>query len=172
VPHHRGLRPGLPGPAVTARAFIGLGSNLGDRAHNLDRARRAIAALDGTRIAAMSAVEETDPVDLLDQPRFLNQVICITTNLAPDTLLDALLGIEAHMGRRRDVSRGPRIIDLDILLYGDMILRTDALTVPHPRIWERNFVLRHLVELDPGLKDPVSERCYGEALNGTDTHHQ
>ncbi|TAL30149.1 MAG: 2-amino-4-hydroxy-6-hydroxymethyldihydropteridine diphosphokinase [Spirochaetes bacterium] len=157
---------------MTARVFIGLGSNLGDRAENLARARRAIGALEGTELLGESSCEETDPVDFLAQPRFLNQVVCIGTPLSPPELLDALLGIERSMGRTRGAPKGPRIIDLDILLFGDIILRTDTLTIPHPRIWERDFVVRHLVQLDRDLRDPVSARYFREGTHGTDTHHQ
>jgi 2-amino-4-hydroxy-6-hydroxymethyldihydropteridine diphosphokinase len=142
------------------RAFIGLGTNMGDRGANLERAGRLVSRISGVSILARSSVLETEPVDYLDQPAFLNRMLMIETALAPHELLDALLNIENEMGRKRLVAKGPRVIDLDIILYDDLVLSDERLTVPHPRRLERPFIVRHLAELDPSLKDPVTGISY------------
>lgn len=137
------------------RAYVGLGANLGDREGALRAALAALEATEGIDVAAVSTFRETDPVDYLDQPRFLNAVAALDTTLAPRELLDALLEVERSLGRTRDGPRfGPRTIDLDLLLYGDESLDEPGLTVPHPRLHERAFVLEPLAELDPGLVVP------------------
>ena len=137
------------------RAYVGLGANLGERE---DALRAAVAALDGTEgvhVVAVSAFRETDPVDYLDQPRFLNGAAAVDTTLAPRELLDALLAVERSLGRIREGPRfGPRTIDLDLLLYADESVDEPGLTVPHPRLHERAFALEPLAELDPGLVVP------------------
>ena len=145
-------------------AWIGLGTNLGDRIQNLARAKELIVS-SGVLIEAESSIDETDPVDFYNQPKFLNHVIRISTNLMPLDLLDLLLGIETQMGRVRNIPKGPRIIDLDILLYSDLVLTEDRLTVPHPSICDRDFVLRHLIALDPDLRDPSSGKMYSEVYH-------
>ncbi len=134
--------------------YIGLGTNLGERDENLKRACRLLDAA-GVRILRASSIYETEPRDLTDQPWFLNQVIEAETELLPLKLLHSLLRIEREMGRRRLVSKGPRVIDLDLLLYGKSVIRTKELDIPHPRISERRFVLEPLAELDPDLRIPV-----------------
>jgi 2-amino-4-hydroxy-6-hydroxymethyldihydropteridine diphosphokinase len=130
----------------TVRAYVGLGANLGDR----EGAIRRAAGLLGAR--RLSTIRETEPWGLVDQPRFLNAVAEIDTSLAPRGLLDRLLEIERMLGRRRSGPRwGPRTIDLDLLLYGDETVVEPGLTVPHPRLAERLFVLEPLAELDPSL---------------------
>jgi 2-amino-4-hydroxy-6-hydroxymethyldihydropteridine diphosphokinase len=136
-------------------AYIGLGANLGDREAALRRALDLLAAEPGIEVTAVSAFRDTDPVGLLDQPRFLNAAARIETGLGPDELLERLLGVERALGRTRTAPRfGPRTIDLDLLLYGDSTLHDPSLTVPHPRLHERAFVLEPLVELDPTLVIP------------------
>jgi 2-amino-4-hydroxy-6-hydroxymethyldihydropteridine diphosphokinase len=131
------------------KAYIGLGSNLGDREALITRAAELIGA---TRI---STVRETEPWGYLHQPRFLNAVAEIDTELSPRQLLDHLLDIERRLGRERvGPLWGPRTIDLDLLLYGDEQIDEAGLTVPHPRLHERLFVLEPLAELDPSLKIP------------------
>lgn len=137
--------------------FVGLGANVGDRAGNLYQARRALAGLPGTRLTGVSRVYESEPVGVRDQPRFLNQVVELETVLGPTDLLEALLQIEARLGRVRTVHWGPRPLDLDLLLYGRVRMSTLALTLPHPRLWERAFVLTPLSELAPGLSTPWDE---------------
>ena len=134
-----------------ARAHIGLGSNLGDR----DAALRGALELLGTEVVAVSSFRETDPVGYLDQPRFLNAAAALDTELPPRELLARLLEVERELGRTRDGPRyGPRTIDLDLLLYGDLVIDEPGLVVPHPRLAERRFVLEPLAELDPDLVVP------------------
>ncbi len=137
---------------VPTRAFIGMGSNLGKREATL---RRALALLDereDVRVVDVSSLRETDPVGYLDQPRFLNGAARLETDLTPRELLDVLLEVERALGRVREGPRfGPRAIDLDLLLYGDATIDEPGLTLPHPRLHERRFVLEPLHELDPEL---------------------
>jgi 2-amino-4-hydroxy-6-hydroxymethyldihydropteridine diphosphokinase len=138
------------------RAYVGLGSNLGDREASL---RGAVDLLDATseiQILAVSRFRETDPVGLVDQPRFLNGAVAIDTELAAPELLDRLLAIEHELGRERGVGPrwGPRTIDLDLLLYGEETIERPGLTTPHPRLHERRFALEPLADLDPTLAIP------------------
>ena len=125
------------------RAYLSLGSNLGDRADWLGAARDALIARDDLRLAALSPVIETDPVDVIDQPRFLNQVVAIDTRLEPRPLLDACLALERGLGRDRAAGprRGPRTIDVDVLLYDGRSVEEPRLVVPHPRLAARLFLL-------------------------------
>jgi len=143
-----------------ARAYLGLGSNLGDRADNIRRAIRALVERYPITLIAESSVRETEPVEFIDQPLFLNQVIAIETNLPPQQLLAAAKRTEDNLGRTPTVPKGPRVIDIDILLYDDLVLTSESLTIPHPAILRRPFVIQHLVELAPDLIDPVSRRPY------------
>ena len=126
-----------------SRAYLSLGSNVGDRAERLGTARAALLVRDDLRLRGFSPVIETDPVDVTDQPRFLNQVLAIDTALEPRALLDVSLAIERGMGRDRSTGprRGPRSIDIDILLYGGRSIEQPGLTVPHPRLAARPFFL-------------------------------
>jgi len=139
-----------------ARAFIALGSNLGDRAATIRAAVAELGDADGVEVVAVSSLEETDPVGYLDQPRFLNGAAELRTELAPRQLLELLLSVEARFGRDRSAGprQGPRTLDLDLLLYGSERLAEPGLEVPHPRLHERLFVLRPLAELDPSLEVP------------------
>jgi 2-amino-4-hydroxy-6-hydroxymethyldihydropteridine diphosphokinase len=139
-----------------ARAFVGLGSNLGDREEHLRRAIAGLAELPGTAILGVSRLRETEPVGIHDQPRFLNGAVELETSLGARELLDSLLRIERELGRNRSgVPRGgPRTIDLDLLLYDDLELDEDGLQLPHPRLAERRFVLEPLADLDPALEVP------------------
>lgn len=125
------------------RAFLSLGSNLGDRIERLGTARAALIAREDLRLAAMSPVIETDPVDVTDQPRFLNQVLAVDTSLAPRRLLNACLGVERDLGRDRSAGprRGPRTIDVDVLLYDGISIDEPGLAIPHPRLAARPFFL-------------------------------
>ena len=143
--------------------YLGLGSNLGDRAANLDVARRRLDAA-GLTIARASSIYETAPRDVPDQPWFLNQVVEIETGLLPRQLMARLLRVEREMGRRRLVPRGPRVIDLDILLYGSVIVNALGLAIPHRRLAERRFVLEPLAELAPGLRHPRTLKSVREML--------
>lgn len=133
--------------------YIALGSNVGDRELNL---RRAVQLLEhsGVVVAKLSSLYETEPVGYLDQPWFLNAVLEATTDLMAAELLSALRGIESHMGSSKAFRNGPRLIDLDILLYGDEVIDMPALVVPHPRMLQRNFVLAPLAEIAPQLRHP------------------
>ena len=128
---------------MNRRAYLSLGSNLGDRVERLGTARATLIARDDVLVRALSPVVETDPVDVTDQPRFLNQVVGIDTGLEPDALLDACLTIERGMGRDRSQGprRGPRTIDIDLLLYDGRSYEGPGLTVPHPRLAARPFFL-------------------------------
>ena len=140
-------------PADTATAYVGLGANLGDPRAALDAALASLAALPGTRLTATSSIYRSAPVDA-DGPDFLNAVARLETALAPQALLEALLAIERTYGRERPYRNAPRTLDLDLLLHGEQRLATAALTLPHPRLHERAFVLRPLAELAPGLQVP------------------
>lgn len=136
-------------------AYVALGANLGDRLASLDAAVAALGVLPDTEVLAVSPWIETDPVGYLDQPRFLNGVAKMRTILEPRALLEALLAIELGLGRTREGARfGPRTIDLDLLVYGDAELDEPGLTVPHPRLHERRFVLEPLAAVAPGLDVP------------------
>jgi 2-amino-4-hydroxy-6-hydroxymethyldihydropteridine diphosphokinase len=143
-----------------ARAFIGLGSNLGDREAWLHKAVVAVGALPETEVRGISRLRDTEPVGNTDQPRFLNGALEVETHLGPRELLGALLEIERRLGRdRRSVPRGgPRTVDLDLLLYGQTLIAEPGLEVPHPRLAERRFVLEPLADLDPELEVPAKGR--------------
>jgi 2-amino-4-hydroxy-6-hydroxymethyldihydropteridine diphosphokinase len=136
-------------------AAIALGSNLGNREANLRAAIEHLRALG--EVKKISSFHDTAPVGYLDQPHFLNAAALLRTPLPPQELLTALLAIEQQMGRDRAASipNGPRIIDLDILLYGDIVLDTPELVLPHPRLHERAFVLAPLAEIAPGMMHPL-----------------
>src|SRR4051812_3839457 len=137
------------------RAYDGLGANLGNREGALRAALAALGEVKGIEVVAVSTFRETDPVDYLDQPRFLNGAAALDTTLAPRQVLDSLMAVERSLGRTREGPRfGPRTIDLDLLLYGDESFDEPGLTVPHPRLHARAFVLEPLAELDPGLVVP------------------
>ena len=135
-------------------AYIGIGSNLGDREDLIRQALDLLRGEEGIEVAAVSSVRETDPVGVVDQPRFLNAAARLETDLRPRQLLDRLLAVEQRLGRVRVERYGPRTIDLDLLLYGDEVVDEPGLRVPHPRLAERRFVLEPLAELDPGLIVP------------------
>jgi 2-amino-4-hydroxy-6-hydroxymethyldihydropteridine diphosphokinase len=136
-------------------AYVGLGSNLGEREATLRRALDLLDATPGLSVVGVSEFRETDPVGFLDQPRFLNGAAAVETELPPRELLERLLEIERELGRTRAGPRfGPRTVDLDLLLYGNEIVDEPGLTVPHPRLQERGFALEPLAELDPALVVP------------------
>jgi 2-amino-4-hydroxy-6-hydroxymethyldihydropteridine diphosphokinase len=138
------------------RAYIALGSNLGDREETIRAAVAALGAEPGITLAAVSTLVDTEPVGVVDQPRFLNGVAALDTDLSARQLLGVLLDVERRFGRRRDgeVLQGPRTLDLDLLLYGDDEIDEPGLRVPHPRMHEREFVLGPLEELAPSLEVP------------------
>lgn len=143
--------------------YLGLGTNVGDRAANLAEALRRLPDA-GVLVRQLSSVYETDPRDYPDQAPFLNQVVAAETEAFPIQLLKRLQGIERDMGRRRTLPKGPRIIDLDLLLYEQKVMSTPVLEVPHPRIAERRFVLEPLAEIAPELRHPVLRKTMRELL--------
>jgi 2-amino-4-hydroxy-6-hydroxymethyldihydropteridine diphosphokinase len=150
-----------------AIAYLSLGSNIGDRTANL---RAAIAALEALgKVKQISSFYETEPVEFTAQDWFVNGVVELDTKLSPRELIDAMLGIEQQMGRRRDRHKGPRIIDLDLLLFGEDIVDEHGLKVPHPAMHERRFVLAPLAEIAPKAFHPVLEQSALELLQGLGT---
>lgn len=139
-------------------AYVGLGSNLGDRRATLDRAIELLGAEPGIRVVGVSRFRETEPWGVTDQPDFLNGACAIETELEPGELLQRLLAIERTLGRERARHWGPRTIDLDLLLYGAKTIDDERLVVPHPRLAERRFALEPLAELDPDLALPDGRR--------------
>jgi 2-amino-4-hydroxy-6-hydroxymethyldihydropteridine diphosphokinase len=137
-----------------ATAFVGIGSNLGDRESHLRRALDLLAAEDGIEVVAVSGLRETEPVGPVEQGPFLNGAVQVSTELPPRELLERLLDVEQRLGRVRVERFGPRTIDLDLLVYGDEVVEEPGLTLPHPRLHERRFALEPLAELAPALVVP------------------
>ena len=137
------------------RAYVGVGSNLGEREATIAEAVERLAAADGISVVAVSTLRETEPWGPVEQPWFLNGAVAVETRLAPRALLDVLLDVERSLGRDRSGERfGPRTIDLDLLLYGDLVVDLPGLCVPHPRLHERRFALEPLAELAPDAPIP------------------
>lgn len=149
-------------------AAIALGSNLGDREKNLMQAVESLRLLG--EVVAVSGFADTTPVGYTDQPRFLNAAALLRTGLPPADLLGALLSIELQHGRDRShgIAKGPRTLDLDLLLYGDTVMSSDGLTLPHPEMHRRTFVLQPLAEIAPELVHPVLRRTILELLRALD----
>jgi 2-amino-4-hydroxy-6-hydroxymethyldihydropteridine diphosphokinase len=148
-------------------SYVGLGSNLGDRAGNLLLAVRGMMEA-GFIVTRLSSIYETEPVDVLDQPAFLNMVAELRVHLfSPEQMLARLLRIEYALGRRRETWRGPRTIDLDLLLYGNERSATEFLQLPHPRLHLRRFVLTPLAELAPELLHPTIHQTISQLLAET-----
>jgi len=140
------------------KAFIGLGSNLGDREANIRQALQQLEQMPETTIVRGSSLYDTEPVGVPDQPNFLNGVVQIETHLAPRQLLWNLMLIERRLGRVRTQHWGPRVIDLDLLLYGEEVVDEPDLQVPHPQMTQRSFVMVPLVEIEPLLVHPVTNQ--------------
>ena len=135
-------------------AFVGLGANLGDPIAQVTKAIARLAVLEKSHIVRSSSLYRTAPIGHADQPEFVNAVVLLDTALAPRELLDALLEIERAAGRERSFPNAPRLLDLDLLLYGEQVIDTPGLVVPHPRMHERAFVLVPLVEIAPDAVVP------------------
>jgi 2-amino-4-hydroxy-6-hydroxymethyldihydropteridine diphosphokinase len=144
-------------------AYLGLGTNLGDREENLRQAAELLGS-DRLVVKRASSIYETAPRDVLDQPFFLNQVLEVETDLFPRQLFTRAKQVERKMGRVRSQPKGPRLIDVDILLYGDSVVQLDGLEIPHLGIPERRFVLEPLAELAPELRHPVTKRTIRQML--------
>jgi 2-amino-4-hydroxy-6-hydroxymethyldihydropteridine diphosphokinase len=146
--------------------YLSLGSNLGDRAANLERAVEALAEI-GVHVLRRSSIYETEPVDFLAQPWFLNCVVEAETSLGPRQLLEGLQAIERKLGSKKLVPRGPRIIDLDIIFYEAVVIHEAGMEIPHPRLAERRFVLIPLAEMAPEFLHPVLCKTAAELLAAT-----
>lgn len=146
-------------------AYVSLGSNLGDRAGSLLLGIRGILNA-GHEVTRLSQIYETEPVETFPQPSFLNMVaeLMVEARLQPEELLEQLLGVEKLLGRTRDSNKGPRTIDLDLLLYGERVVDNQRITLPHPQLHRRRFVLAPLSELCPNFEHPVIHRTITELL--------
>ncbi len=134
------------------KALIGIGSNIGDRKQHIDTAIEALNHIPSVKVSRMSPIYETEPWGYVNQEKFFNAVIEVETNLTANTLLGVCLGIEAGIGRIRDIKNGPRVLDLDLLLFEGQECTSAELTLPHPRMFERDFVLIPLRDLYPEMK--------------------
>lgn len=144
------------------KAYLGIGTNLGDRIENLRKTVDAVNLLPLTKVMSASKIYETTPVGYMNQGDFLNMVVEIETELSAENLLGACLGIEAGLGRVRNIKNGPRIVDIDLLLYGDEVRDTKTLVLPHPRMFEREFVLRPLLDIEFSNKFVDREKILSE----------
>lgn len=156
----------------TSKAYLGLGSNLGKRLGNIRSAVAALEQVPGIAVIKVSSIYETQPMGNINQPKYLNSVAEVETNLSASELLTSLQRIEKHMGRQRLQKWEPRIIDLDILYYDQLIVDTKELSIPHPELAKRAFVLIPLSEIAPDFRDPLSKKKVGEMISGIDIKSQ
>ncbi len=147
------------------RVFVGLGSNIGKRGYNLLIATEMLRDHPNVSLKVSSSFYLTEPVGFKDQPSFINNVIEISTTLTPRDLLNLLLYIENSMGRKRLIHWGPRVIDMDILFYGDRVIKEEGLEIPHPRLIERAFVLIPLSEIAPDFLHPIENMTISQLMN-------
>jgi 2-amino-4-hydroxy-6-hydroxymethyldihydropteridine diphosphokinase len=152
---------------VAELVYLSIGSNVGDRGANLRTAIDRLA--EAGPVQAVSAFYETEPVDVRDQPWFLNCVVAVETGMPPRELLNLALAIERAMGRHRTREKGPRIIDIDILLFGDRVINEPGLKIPHPAMHARRFVLEPLTEIAPGVLHPAIKKTARQLLAGLPT---
>lgn len=143
-----------------SKAYLGIGTNIGNREENLNNALISLNLLPITRVTAVSKVYETSPVGFADQDDFLNIAVEIETELTAHNILGACLGIEAGLGRVRSIKNGPRVIDIDLLLFEDEKYNTPSLILPHPRMFEREFVLRPLLDIE--FNNPLFDRKWAQ----------
>ena len=141
-----------------ANVYLGLGSNLGDRKENLEKSIEALDNFEEIEVTNRSSILETEPYGKTDQPEFMNMCVEINTRMSPLSLLETVLGIEHSLGRVREEVWGPRIIDIDILLYEDLDLELDDLSIPHKEMHLRSFVLEPLAEIAPDVKHPTLDK--------------
>ncbi|MBM7650279.1 2-amino-4-hydroxy-6-hydroxymethyldihydropteridine diphosphokinase [Bacillus ectoiniformans] len=146
------------------KAYLSLGTNIGDRGDNLQRALKMMDSDKDVQIERVSSIYETEPVGYTEQAPFLNMAVCVATGLSAEELLDRCLGVERELGRVREFKWGPRIIDLDILLYNHDNIESETLIIPHPRMHERAFVLIPLLEIDSTIIFPADGTLLKEAL--------
>lgn len=145
--------------------FIGIGSNVGDAIDNCIKAVKEIGLMKCNRIMAVSSLYRAEPIDYIKQDWFVNCVVKIETDLTPYSLLSDLQDVEKRLGRKKDIRHGPRIIDLDILIFNSLIIDDDKLKIPHPRMHERRFVLEPLSEIDENLIHPIIKKSIRILLN-------
>lgn len=150
--------------------YISIGSNLGDSESMLSGAVDALRRSKGIRVSDLSGIFRTEPVDNVNQPDFLNQVVSIETRLAPRDLLSTLHEIEERFGRKRSSWKGPRTLDLDILLYGDRVVDEPDLRIPHPELLNRPFFMEMVIEIAPDMIEPASNRPLRSFLDGAGTN--
>ena len=153
------------------KVYIAAGSNLGDRKANLENAQTALKHLFGIKFLRSSKTYETDPVGGPAQGKYLNAVWEVETLASPKVLMEDLLNIESELGRKRSIRNAPRVIDLDILFYGEMEIQQEGLTVPHPRMHERWFVLKPLAELCPDFRHPGLDKTVSQLLEDVLASH-
>jgi 2-amino-4-hydroxy-6-hydroxymethyldihydropteridine diphosphokinase len=155
------------------RVYLSVGSNLGDKLANCQRGVEALTESGASRLMRISRFYRTSPVDYTDQDWFVNAVVEIATSLSPEPLLDTLMAIQTRMGRKTDAIRfGPRVLDLDILLFDEHVIQTSRLTIPHPRMHKRAFVLQPICDIDPLIIHPVLGKTMGALLDALDVDGQ